>query len=516
MHTSIRYALVLWLAFVGLIPDTVAQKKVRLINSDEWMYDKSWVDAQRLIGHVHLEYEGTHFYADSAYLFPNDNFDAFGHIQMTKAGEYTLTGETMHFEERINTATVRGNVMLRDGQMTLTTPFLEYNTRTGIANYSGGGKMVSSKDQNQLRSERGTYNSKTQIFYFRKNVELKNPDYTVYSDTLQYNEVSEIAYFFGPTHILGDSTRLYCENGYYNTLLDQSRFGKNATVTSGKIKLRGDSIFYDGQKGVGEVFRHVTIADTTAGVQIHGEYGKHRENDSFSFVTNHAWLYQDLGNNDSLFVRADSLFLIGKKDSTNMLKAYPAVSFYHTDLQGICDSLVYFEHDSLLEMHQQPMMWHGSNQMTCDTVRMTMRNGGPDRLYMHSNAMILGRAIENSMQPSDTTLLHQIKGRDMTGQFVDDELRTLRVEGNGQLIYFPESDKKDTPRIIGHNKGDCSNILITIDDRKIQKIRLEEEPRSTYSPLSMAKKEDFVLPGAIWRGEKRPSSAEAIRHFKKN
>lgn len=511
MSTSIRHFAVLLLTSIGLWSNVVAQKKVRLINSDAWLYDKSWVDAQRLIGHVHLEYEGTHFYADSAYLFPNDNFDAFGHIQMIKAGEYTMTGETMHFEERTNTATVRGNVVLRDGQMTLQTNLLDYHTRTGIANYTGGGRIVSSKDQNQLTSERGTYNSKTQVFYFRKNVELKNPDYKVYSDTLQYNEITEVAYFFGPTRIVGDSTRLYCENGYYNTRLDQSRFGKNASVTSGKIKLRGDSIFYDGQKGVGEVFRRVTIADTTASVQIHGEYGKHREHDSFSYVTDKAWLFQDLGENDSLFVRADSLFLLGNKDSTNILKAYHDVSFYHIDLQGICDSLVYFEADSLLELHDRPIMWHGNNQMTCDTVRMTMRNGGPDRLYMHSNALIIGRAIAASTSPSDTTLLHQIKGRDMTGQFQDGELRSLRVEGNGQLIYFPESDKKDKPRIIGHNKGDCSNILITIRDRKIEKIRLEEEPRSVYSPMDKAKPEDFLLKGALWQGSERPLSPDSIR-----
>ncbi|MEN9638763.1 MAG: hypothetical protein RLZZ262_631 [Bacteroidota bacterium] len=508
--------MLLLLAFTGVMSDTAAQKKVRLINSDNWVYDKSQVDAQRLIGNVHLEYEGTQFYADSAYLFPNDNFDAFGNIQMFKAGEYTLTGTTMHFEESINTATVKGNVKLRDGQMTLTTPVLTYNTRTGIANYTGGGKVVSTKDQNQLQSERGTYNSKSQVFHFRKNVELKNPDYIVYSDTLQYLEASEIAYFFGPTHIIGDSTRLYCENGYYNTKLDQSRFGRNATVTSGKIKLRGDSIFYDGQKGIGEVFRQVTIADTTAGVQIHGEYGKHREIDNFSYVTKQAWLYQDLGQNDSLFVRADSLFLIGAKDSSNIMKAYHDVSFFHSDLQGICDSLMYFVSDSLLELHRGPILWHGNNQMTCDTVRMTLHNGGPDRLYLRNNAMIIGRAIENSLNPSDTTLLHQIKGRDMTGQFQANELRTLRVEGNGQLVYFPESDKKDKPRIIGHNKGDCSNIMITIEDRKIQKIRLEEEPRSVYSPLSKAKKDDFVLKGASWRGELRPPSAQAIRVFKNN
>jgi lipopolysaccharide export system protein LptA len=490
-----------------------AQKKVHLISTDDWLYDKSLIDAQRLVGNVHLEYEGTHFFADSAYLFPNDNFDAFGQIRMNKANEYTLTGRTLHFEEATHTATVREDVTLRDGQMTLQTNHLNYHTRSGIATYQGGGKMVSSKDQNQLTSERGSYHSKTQVFYFRNQVQLKNPQYKVYSDTLEYNELNETAYFFGPTHIVGDSTRLYCENGYYNTKLDQSRFGKNAQVISGKIKLRGDSIYYNGLLGVGEVFRNVSITDTTARVQIHGNYGKHREADAYSFVTEKSWLYQDLGQGDSLFVRADSLFLLGEQENHHQMRAYHNVSFFHSEIQGICDSLLFFEKDSLLELHHAPVMWHSDNQLTCDTVMLYLKNGAPDRMFMRNNAFILGKAIEKSTVVSDSSLLHQIKGRNMMGQFVAGEMRTLNVEGNAQLIYFPESDVKEKPHIIGHNKGDCSQILITLGQRQIQKIRLENEPRSVYSPLSKVKADDYLLSGAKWDDKLRPLSSLWIRSF---
>ena len=486
---------------------------MRLIHSDGLEYDKSVVDAQRLIGNVHLEYEGTQFFADSAYFFANDNFDAFGHIRMNKANEYTLTGQTMHFEENTHTASVRQDVVLKDGQMTLKTNFLDYNTRTGIATYQGGGHIVSSKDQNQLTSERGSYNSKSQTFYFRKKVELKNPDYKIYSDTLQYNELTEVAYFFGPTNIIGDSTRLYCENGYYNSRLDQSRFGKNAEVISGKMKLNGDSIYYDGKKGLGEVFRHVTISDTTARVYIHGQYGQHREATNFSYVTDRAWLFQDLSGGDSLFVRADSLFLKGDAEERNTMMAYPTVSFYHNDIQGACDSLLFFEKDSLLEMHQSPVLWHDNNQLYSDTLHLYLKNGGPDKLYLRSNAYILGKAISQSSVVSDSVLLHQIKGRKMTGQFIANELRSLLVEGNAQLIYFPESDKKEQPHIIGHNKGDCSNILVTINDRKIERIRLEQEPQSVYSPLAKVGHQDYFLSGSEWNDQKRPKSADDIRRF---
>jgi lipopolysaccharide export system protein LptA len=493
-----------------------AQKKVKLISTDEWLYDKSLVDAQRLIGNVHLEYEGTHFYADSAYLFPNDNFDGYGQIRMSKANDYTLTGEMLHFEESTHTAVVRNQVTLQDGQMTLKTDDLTYNTRTAIATYQNGGHMRSSKDQNELTSERGSYHSKSQTFYFRKKVQLKNPDYRVYSDTLQYDERSEIAYFFGPTHIIGDSTRLYCENGYYDTRLDQSRFGQNAHVTSGKMKLRGDSIFYDGKKGLGEVFRNVAITDTTAGVQIHGQYGRHLEEPALSYVTQQAWLYQVIDQNDSLFVRADSLFLIGSDTADRVMKAHHDVTFYHHEIQGVCDSLLFFESDSLLTLHGDPKLWHGVQQMTSDTMHLTFRNGAMDKLMLYHNSFIIGQAAPHSIHASEQEHLHQIKGRHMTGTFLAGELVQLFVEGNAQLIYFPESENKEQPHLIGHNKADCSQMNIALDQQKITKIRLEQEPRSVYSPLSKVDASNFLLDGAHWDATLRPTSAQTIRTFNPN
>ena len=65
-------------------------QRVKLIHTDELRYDKSQVDAQRLIGHVHLQLEGTTFFCDSAYLFANDDFDAFGKIQILDASGGTV------------------------------------------------------------------------------------------------------------------------------------------------------------------------------------------------------------------------------------------------------------------------------------------------------------------------------------------------------------------------------------------------------------------------------------------
>jgi lipopolysaccharide export system protein LptA len=477
-------------------------KRVKLIKTDELLYDISIVDAQRLKGNVQLEYEGTMFYCDSAYLYANDNFDAFGSIRIIKGADYTLTGETLHFDKASHSANVDNSVVLRDREMTLSTDHLVYNTQSEVASYFGGGKIISTRDRNVLTSNKGFYHSKTRTFYFRKDVVLKNPDYTVESDTLQYNQLSEIAYFYGPTKIKGGKTDLYCENGYYNTKKDQCRFGKNAQVNSENHILKGDSIFYDGKKRLGEVFRNVSIEDTTSNFIITGQYGLHNEITKESFVTKEALLTQIFENSDTIYVHADTLK--SKPDSLerNIVKAFHDVRIFKTDMQGKCDSLVYSEADSTMKLFKDPVMWSDQNQITGDSIEITTSNGVVKNLVVKGNAFIISEA--------DTGKYNQIKGRKLTGYFTKNVLSGVYVEGNGQLVYFPEDDKKKGAKVMGHNKGDCSNINIEIADNRIQRIRMETAPNSTFSPLSLAPVNDFKLGDFLWRINERPRSKEDL------
>lgn len=486
------------------------RKKVKLIHTDELRYDKSIVDAQRLLGSVQLEHEGTMFYCDSAYLYPSDDFDAFSNIRIVKGAAFNVTGDIGHFSKQNSTATLTNNITLRDNEMTLTTDHLAFNTQTEVATYFSGGKIVSNANKNTLTSERGIYHAKTEMFYFRKNVVLKNPDYTVNCDTMQYNGVSEITHFFGPTAIVGDDSDIYCENGYYNTKKDQSRFGKNARVRSEKTILKGDSIFYDGKIGFGEVFRNVSIQDTTQNYYITGHYGKHNEKTKESFVTDRALLTQ-LFEADSMFLHADTLRALPDSSGQDVIYAFHKVKIFKNDMQGKCDSLVYSQSDSTMRMFVNPVLWHLQNQITGDSLTLNTANGELQALLVNGNAFIISdaEAKGDSIQTNNGRY-NQIKGRKLTGTFTENELRNVYVEGNGQLVYFPTDDKKEKPIAVGHNKGECSNINIEIRDRQLTRIRMETETNSTFSPMKLATNAVFELDHFLWRDDERPKKAADI------
>ena len=501
--------LLLFLSGITLFAQPGSSKKVKLVHSDEWSYDQSVSDAQRLIGNVELEYQGTRFYCDSAYLYSNDDFDAFSSIRIQGATGYTVTGELMHFVKKENTAQLLNKIVLRDKEMTLSTNQLNYNLDTQVASYFGGGKIISSANNNVLTSAKGFYNGNTQVFFFRKNVVLTNPDYTVTSDTMQYNNLSEVTYFFGPTNIKGEKSNIYCENGYYNTRQDQSRFGKNAQITSDKTVLRGDSIFYNGKTGVGEVFRNVEIRDTTNNYLISGAYGRHDENTKRSFVTGRALMTQIM-EDDSLYLHADTLHSVQDSSGNDLLLAYHGVRFFKKDLQGKCDSLSYSTADSTLHMYRAPLLWSDENQVSGDSISIRRANGQLQSLEIRNRAIIVSAAIEGQdTLDISSPKYNQVKGRNMYGTFVENELHTVFVEGGGQIVYFPTGES-DTPQVIGHNKGESSNIRVTVKDNKISRIRLEKEPNSVYAPISMANEKDFILEGFQWNPDLRPGSVEDI------
>ena len=78
------------------------------------------------------------------------------------------------------------DVVLSDGRMTLHTRQLTI-TGTDIASYTDSAMILDG--DNRLSSKTGYYYSDRRDLYFKQNVPLVNPRYTLTCDTLRYNTV---------------------------------------------------------------------------------------------------------------------------------------------------------------------------------------------------------------------------------------------------------------------------------------------------------------------------------------
>jgi len=508
----IKYFFLILIFGILFFPLAKAQsktKKVELLHANSLEHDESLgKDVKRLLGNVQFKHEGALMFCDSAYLYPTNAIDAFGNIHIQQGDTLNLYGEILKYDGNTRMAEVQKNIRLSDKEMTLTTDQLFYDMKSSIATYANGGTIVSK--QNTLTSKKGYYHADSKSFSFKQNVVLTNPEYVMNSDTLIYNTLSRVAYFYGPTKIKSNENFIYCENGWYDTEKNTSQFSRNAYIISKKQKLKGDSIAYDRKKGIGKAFRHITITDTTEKIIISGEYAVHYEETETSLITGNA-LMKEFDNDDTLFLHADTLHSVTEyaknvnqeKDTSQSWKtvfAYHHVKFYKDDLQGKCDSMAYSYKDSTMHLFISPVLWSDENQLTAEKINMKMRNGEIKNMFMKNHALIVSK--------EDSVKYNQIKGKEMTGYFEKNNLARIYVEGNGQTIYFA----KDKDKMIGVNKADCSNLMIYLKENEVDKITFLNKPDATLFPISDFTPAEFKLKEFIWREKERPLSEQDIFH----
>ena len=225
--------LVIYLVFFALLngqfADLYAQKKtmVQILNSDSLLIErKTGISIKRLIGNVELEHEGIHLFCDSAYIYDDRNLvEAYDNVHIKQGDSLNLYGDHLRYKGDTRMAEFRNNVRLIDKKTTVETNFLDYDLNIDLGYYFNGGTIYN--EQDTLKSGQGYYYSNGKYFVFKDSVVIENPDYTILSDTLHYYTNSEISYFFGQTQIIGDSSYIYCENGWYDGLNDISQFKTN-------------------------------------------------------------------------------------------------------------------------------------------------------------------------------------------------------------------------------------------------------------------------------------------------
>ena len=209
-------------------------------------------------------------------------------------------------------------------------------------------------------------------------------------------------------------------------------------------------------------------------------------------VTKNAML-TEIYADDSLFLHADTFKTSLDSSGHKLIRAYNKVRFYKTNLQGICDSISYTFRDSTIHLFNNPILWSEANQMRADFIRIYSGKNGIELLEFNQNSFI------SSLM--DSGQFNQIKGKDMWGYFLDNDLKKIKVLGNGQTIYYPKNEDES---ILGVNKADCSDMWIYVSDNNIDKISFLTKPAATLYPLTEIPKEELIMKGFEWNANQRP------------
>lgn len=448
-----------------------------------------------IVENVVIKHNGVTIQCDSAIRKMDEGIiEGFGNIFIFQADTFTLSGgDYLRYDEASKTATVTGrNVILKDQQMTLLTTSLNYNTASQIGYYTNGADILSEK--NTLKSRRGYYNRRGSVFNFKDQVQLSSPEYTMNSDTLDYYSGSRTAYFYGPTRIVSKENIITCNYGWYNTKTEKAEFSRRAAIFSDSGFIEADSLFYDKQAGLGTGIGNIRLYDSSENMDVYGQFGKYNQKLKTSVISGKP-LAIKTDAKDTMYLMADTLFF--SNDSLNReLRAYHKTSIFQTDFQGNCDSLVYKFSDSMIHMYHSPILWNERNQISGDTIRISIKNNSIHTLKVTGNAFLASEVKKASY--------NQISGREMINAFDSNKIRSVLVSGNARSIYYLRDNETDTAEYTGVNKVACGRMLILFDSSKVSAIRFFTQPEGKIYPVREFPETEKYLSGLLWQIEKKP------------
>lgn len=466
--------------------------------SDSLLFGKNLnPDVQVLEGNVVFRQDSTYMYCDSAYFYEQSNsLEAFSNVRMEQGDTLFVYGNYLFYDGNLQQAFLRDNVRMENDQVTLFTDSLNYDRVADIGYYFEGGMIVD--EENELTSFYGQYSPATKMAIFNDSVRLENPNFTLYSDTLHYFTDTKVANIIGPSIIVSDSGTIHTSRGWYDTANNNSILLDRSQVFSGDRVLIGDTIYYDQITGFGEVFGNMFLQDTAQHVIMEGQYGFYNEKTEFAFATDSA-RFLEYSQGDTLYLHADTLQMMTVDSAYREIKAYYGVRFYRVDLQGVCDSMHFNTKDSVLYMLNDPILWNEQYQIYGDSIHIYFNDSTID--YAH----IIQFAF--AIQEVDSSYYNQLKGNDMKAFFEGKAVRKIDVAGNAESIFYPI---EDDGAMIGLNETKSGFLSIMIKENKLETLTLWPSPQGTLTPIPDLRPEQKTLKDFYWFDYIRPKDKDDI------
>jgi lipopolysaccharide export system protein LptA len=321
-----------------------------------------------------------------------------------------------------------------------------------------------------------------------------NENYTLNSDTLIYNTNTGRVIIVGPTTIKDSLNTLYAEEGWYDTETGEAELLKNPVVFNESQHLKAEYIKYNESDGQGRALQNVRMEDFDNKIIVTGNAVDYNEKKEIATVTDSALLmiYSD---KDTLFLHADTLKTVRDTiPDEKLVMAYYGTRFFRSDIQGMCDSLIYFTKDSVVQLFKNPVIWSDNHQLTADEIEMKQKSDAPDELHLSNNGFIISKL--------DSGRFDQIKGKEMVGYVVNNELNKIDVNGNGQTLYYARQEEE----IIGLNRVESSKISIRFRKGNIFGISFIQAPQGLLKPLVNLTEEEKKLKDFDWKINQRPLS----------
>lgn len=472
---------------------------------------------------VHLLHDGMNIWSDYALFYKkNNSFQANGNVVVKQGDSVVLYSDNLDYDGNLRKIIAKGNVDFYNNNTNLKTKILFHDRNLKEIFFQKGGVIKDSLTV--IKSVEGKYFLENSKYTFVKEVEIHNPDYQINSNKLDYLIKHEQAYFYGPTTIIGSDYDIYCERGFYDTKNKKGYFIKNSIINYDNRQIKGDSLTFNDITKFASASRNVKLTDTLNKTIIKGNYAEVFKALDSAMITKKSFAIK-MVDKDSLYIKADTLFAIGPAEN-RFIKGRYNVKIFKQNLSGRADKIIINQKSGLTKLlrkelskrekqiltskeisKKNPIIWNGESQMTGDEIHIlrNIQTNDLDSLKILNNAFV----VEKDTLGIDN--FNQMKGINLFGKFYNNELKSINLVQNTEMIYHLYDEK--TNELIGIDKAICSSILMSIKDNNIKDITFFTNPEGKIYPEDEIELNQKHLNGFIWRVNERIYDIEDLFDF---
>ena len=473
-------------------------------HADSIVYNENVLPGvQIFIGHVEFFHDGIVLKCDSANFFQESNsFKAFDNVRMLQGDTLSLKCSYLFYDGNSQVAQARKGVVLKHRKSTLYTDSLDYDRLYSMGYFFDGGKLVDAN--NVLTSDWGQYDAHSRQAVFNYNVELRSDNYDMHTDTLYYNVITKDAQTRGRSNVINGLTKIYTENGFFNTETNKAILLNRSVVVNNGSKMVADSIVFDKDSRIAEGFGDFVYNDNPNKTILTGDYCYY--NDSVGYCLSYGKaLVKNYSEPDTLFLHADTLKM--QSYSLNTDSVYRIVSgYYHsrayrTDVQSVADSLSYNSKTKVLSLYGNPVVWNARQQIIGEEIHSFFNDSTMDSIQVINQALLC--------EQLDSIHFNQIASKEMHMYFKTGQLERCEALQNVKVNYFQLDDKASDTVVVAMNHTETSIMKMFFANRKLSNIWTAES-EGVFYPISFVTGSQLYLENFAWLDYMRPKNKNDV------
>ncbi len=346
-------------------------------------------------------------------------------------------------------------------------------------------------ESNEVTGEDIYFDKKTEKFVVSGRSRVSDPPSIIEADSLDYNKSIKYGKADGNvvwrdtsarTTIIADHVVYRGENNFMKASNDKGRPLFITEIDKDTLYMKADTL-----RSFRSIRERVIVPDKRT-----SRRGQ-KESDSKIMV-------RDTMATDSITsdIQKDTI-RTGIMDTFDYFTGIRNVRIFKSDMQAVCDSLVYGKKDSVFTLYKAPFVWSDSSQIAGDTIDIFMKDKKMDRLTVRQQATILSS--------DDLIFFNQVRGRFLEAFFKEGKIYRMDVKGDAQVVYYLYDKEKGYS---GVNTTEASNMTFYLDNNKLTDIFNYREPRSRVLPMKTTDHEAIKVKGFKWNILVRPKSSDDL------